>query len=212
MSDIVSILPKNASKLELAVESVTGKIEAFQTQTKIADLWNPQTCPEAFLPWLAWTLHVDNWDDKSLSLEQKREMIKASYGVHTIKGTVGAVRKALAPLKYDMKIVEWFEEKKKPYTFRIAVDVNGKKIDTAIFTQIQSIVEETKNIRSHLTGIELIASTTCPFYVGGMSVVVDDVVTVYPVYENKKYINKGKAAGGGSYYLYEKIILEEVKK
>jgi phage tail P2-like protein len=25
-------------------------------------LWNPQTCPLAALPWLAWTLSIDKWD------------------------------------------------------------------------------------------------------------------------------------------------------
>lgn len=104
MSDKPSLLPPNATQLQRDVEQVNAEIDDLPIYFR--DLWNPETCPLDLLPWLAWSLSVDDWDD-NWSEEVKRRVVKESYGIHRQKGTVSAVRRALASLGYtSIKIVE----------------------------------------------------------------------------------------------------------
>ena len=47
-----SLLPRNATGAERAIEGATARVGAVPTPFR--DLWNPDTCPAALLPWLAW--------------------------------------------------------------------------------------------------------------------------------------------------------------
>jgi phage tail P2-like protein len=90
---MMSILPPNSTSLERAFEAALQ--EMCDLQVPVRDLWNPETCPDTHLPWLAWALSVDVWES-GWPEEIKREVIAASIGVHRRKGTVGAVRRAIA--------------------------------------------------------------------------------------------------------------------
>lgn len=92
--DTPSLLPSaNAGPAELAIEQTGARIEGFPDH--IRPLWNADTCPAYLLPWLAWTLSVDHWSS-SWSEETKRAVIRASVEVHRHKGTVGAIKRAMA--------------------------------------------------------------------------------------------------------------------
>ena len=55
-----SLLPPNASALDRAAESVIVKqLDAIDQPHRA--LWNPNTCPLEFLPWLAWAMGVEAW-------------------------------------------------------------------------------------------------------------------------------------------------------
>ena len=88
-----TLLPNNATPQELALEQTTAR--GADVGAPIRPLWNPATCPAALLPWLAWALSVDEWEP-TLTEAQQRAVIAASVGVHRRKGTVGAVRDAIA--------------------------------------------------------------------------------------------------------------------
>ena len=75
----------------------------------IATIWDPWRCPAALLPWLAWALSVDVWD-KDWSEDRKRRMIAAAPMVHRLKGTRGAVHRALEAFNLESRIIEWWEE------------------------------------------------------------------------------------------------------
>lgn len=87
-----SLLPPASTKLERSLEATLGRFDPTLT---LRDLWNPDTCPEAVLPYLAWAQSVDEWD-KDWTVTQKRQVIKAARGIHRQKGTLAAVRRALA--------------------------------------------------------------------------------------------------------------------
>ena len=92
MSD-KTLLPPNASELERAIEG------AIQAQLEVVPiplpkLWYPDTCPASFLPWLAWALSVDHWNDR-WSVDLQRNAIRQSYKIHQQKGTVHGIRFAL---------------------------------------------------------------------------------------------------------------------
>jgi len=84
--------PNNSGAAELAIEQATGGITLLPDA--IRPLWTPDTCPASLLPWLAWTLSVDQWEP-TWTEAQKREVIKASVEIHRRKGTVWAIRRAL---------------------------------------------------------------------------------------------------------------------
>jgi P2-related tail formation protein len=94
---------------------------------------------------------VDSWD-ANWSEKQKRDAIAASIEVHRHKGTVGALKRALQAVGYEVLIDE---NTQTPYTFRLRVNVTHKPItDEKIFNEVERIALENKNARSHLVGID----------------------------------------------------------
>ncbi|NYT62353.1 phage tail protein I [Alcaligenaceae bacterium] len=102
----MSLLPYNASPIERALESVGSR----DLPVPIADLWNPDTCPASLLPWLAWAMHVDNWDDAATD-DQKRDAIRMSVHLHRKKGTPWALKRALATLGLDIDLIDQQEQR-----------------------------------------------------------------------------------------------------
>lgn len=88
----MSILPPNATALERDLEATTARVG--DVPTPLADLWRPQSCPLALLPWLAWALSVDVWDP-AWSEAQKRDTVARALAMHQKKGTPWAVKEAL---------------------------------------------------------------------------------------------------------------------
>ncbi len=81
-------------------------------------LWDPDECPEELLPWLAWSLSVDEWDPNA-SVAEKRAAIKASPAIHRKKGTVMAVRQTLDAGGYaDDELKEGYPGIRRDGTFR----------------------------------------------------------------------------------------------
>ena len=104
-----SLLPCNGSELEQSLERATSFIPRKPVPEYVAKHWDPSTCPESLLPWLAWSLSVDEWDE-DWSVETKRALIQESVSIHKHKGTVGAVKRALSSLGLQLEFFEWFEE------------------------------------------------------------------------------------------------------
>lgn len=150
MSDL---LPPNATALERAIsDSIDRPVPVV-----ISELWNPDTCPVALLPWLAWAMSVDEWDS-NWTESQKRGAIKASLAVHQKKGTIGALRSALGALGYEISVHEWFDQvpPTDPYTFGLQVTVEQDGIPTsAAYDKVVAVAESAKNARSWLLGLDI---------------------------------------------------------
>lgn len=114
------ILPANAAPLERAV--LTAELARIATvdPTVIVSIWNPATCPAVLLPWLAQGVSVDVWSN-DWPEAQKRAVIAASPIVHRLKGTIGAVRRALAAFDLETRVVEWWQDGSRRGTFRIEI-------------------------------------------------------------------------------------------
>jgi phage tail P2-like protein len=96
MSVLTTIIPPASTPLERALDQVAGH-RLGQLPAVVADLWNAATCPAALLPYLAWSVAVDEWDGL-WSEEKKRAVIAEAAEVNRTKGTIGAIRRALAAL------------------------------------------------------------------------------------------------------------------
>lgn len=152
-----SLLPPNASQFEQAVEAATARIG--KTPVPNAQLWRPAQCPAHLLPWLAWALSIDEWDSHWPEATQ-RQFIANSVQVHKNKGTLGAVKRALASLNIDTEITEWYEDQNQsennstqgePGTFMVSALIDHQGIDSALINNIDRIVQSNKRHSAHYT-------------------------------------------------------------
>ncbi len=153
MFDLPTILKPNATELDRAIEQAICK--GKPDLTPIATLMNPETCPAHLLGWLAWSFSVDIWD-AAWSEATKREVIKRSITIHQIKGTAGAVRRALSTIGFRTDISEWFEHGGGPYTFRIDafgddIFAGGFQISAELVDMVTLLIENVKPVRAHFT-------------------------------------------------------------
>lgn len=152
MSDI---LPINATKQERALSLTTAR--AGSVPVPVGELWDPFTCPLAVLPWLAWSLAVDPWDS-NWTEGQKREAIAESIAVHRVKGTIGALKRALQAIGYECVVND---QTGTAYTFRVGIDVtSGSAVETA-YAQAENIALKVKNARSHLLSVDSYIKHDC---------------------------------------------------
>jgi phage tail P2-like protein len=172
---MTTLLPPNSTPLErnaAAVMAVVGELPV-----PLRDLMRPASCSPAALPWLAWHMSVDGWDEVWTDA-QRRAVIASAYQVHREKGTAGAVRAAIAALGLSAEIYEWWQElpRAAPYTFRVEVDDVG--VTPELMASVHQQITATKPVRSHFT-VQLIARPKDDLYFG---LAYQDTVTttIYP--------------------------------
>lgn len=142
-----SLLPPNSTAQERVIEAATARVA--DVPTPLRDLWNPQTCPEPLLPWLAWALSIDSW--KSYwSVSIKRARVAAALAIQRRKGTAQSVRTVVASFGGDVALREWWQQAPAgaPHTFAIAV-TGGSAGDASVAQDIVDEVTRTKPVRSH---------------------------------------------------------------
>ena len=89
----MGLLPANATALERGLEAViTDLLEGVAIP--LSALRVPATCPEPWLPFLAWGRGIDVWSD-DWPIGVKRQAIEAAWDLHALKGTVAADRRIL---------------------------------------------------------------------------------------------------------------------
>lgn len=202
MTNSDHMLPPNATPAEKSLSIVTAR--ALDIPIPVREMWNPDTCPATHLPWLAWAFSVDDWDS-AWTETQKRAVVRASYTVHRHKGTVGAVRSALAALGYATEMSEWFQwsPQGEPYTFGVTGDVDDRGISFSMFDEIERTALAAKNVRSHLAFIRLRATVRGKFYVGGTTIAAE-IVSVEP-YKLTQIESQGPLFVGAALITYETV-------
>lgn len=99
-----SLLPIGSTRLERKLSLTFASISDIPVPIHLT--WQAKHCPASLLPWLAWSLSVDEWDDE-WSEDQKRNTILESVNIHRTKGTVASIRRVLASVGYgDITIQE----------------------------------------------------------------------------------------------------------
>lgn len=164
---MTDLLPPNATPQERALSNSTARVGSVAVP--IRNLWNPQTCPAALLPWLAWSMSVDDWD-ATWTEQQKRDVIAASVEVHRHKGTIGSMKAALRPLNYEVQVDE---PKALPYQFRIRLDPGrstAMDVTGLTYSRAQQIALRVKNVRSWLTGVQAMRQSTSGLFFGAATV------------------------------------------
>lgn len=172
------LLPVGASKLEKCAAECLK--QAVENPILIADLINPERCPEAFLPYLAWSLSVDKWDE-NWSAEVKRIAIKQSYFIHQHKGTIAAVKRVIEPIGYLIELKEWFNTKPqgKPGSFSLTVEVPESGLTEQTYNELVRLINDVKPVSRHLDTLAIAISPTGILYqqVGQQ---IGEILTIYP--------------------------------
>lgn len=149
------LLPPNATPLQVALSGSDHRMLSLPTWV-IRACWDPDGCPVHLLPYLAQAWSVDEWDP-AWSETQKREAIRMSPAIHRLKGTRGAIERAIEALGFGATVKEWFEYGGQPYRFRIAVTLQQATAWTqAQVNLIWRTAIATKNVRSWLETISVV--------------------------------------------------------
>lgn len=170
------LLPPNATDLEIAADTVSEALEEFPVPLRA--LWNPDTCPERLLPYLAWAFSVDRWD-KDWPEQTKRDVINASMFVHQHKGTIGAIRRAIESLGYLIHIQEWWHIDSEPGTFQVNLGVVNTPLNAARYREIAALIFDAKPVSRHLAALNIEINTAVNAYWGAASF-AGSTTTVYP--------------------------------
>lgn len=103
---MTDLLPPNATWLERAYAASGGR--ALSLDAPIDLVWDAWRCPAPLLPWLAWAMSVDLWDD-GWPEGRKRQEIDDSPLYHRRKGTPWAIERLLDRVGAPYQITEWFQ-------------------------------------------------------------------------------------------------------
>ncbi|NVZ50274.1 phage tail protein I [Pseudomonas sp. B6002] len=171
-----SLLPINSTQLERAIEAASTD----QTVIPLRSLYNPATCPVHLLPHLAWAWSVDRWDDR-WTVAAKRNAVRASFYIHSRKGTIGALRRVVEPLGYLLEVIEWWQTVPEgpPATFALRVGVLDTGITEEMFGELERLIDDAKPVSRHLTGLDITLETRLDAY-AGFAVYDGDEIDVYP--------------------------------
>lgn len=159
---VQSLLPPNASDLEIAIDGATARVGAVPL--KIGDLWNPERCPAAVLPWLAWALSVDYWRS-DWPEDVKRRVIAEAIPIHFKKGSVSSIRRALQASGYaDAQITERVGNSN-PQTdwakFSVNLDIGeDQTVTVESLRQARLLVESVAPVSRHLESFTGFRATT----------------------------------------------------
>ncbi|HAX9985149.1 phage tail protein I [Escherichia coli] len=171
-----SLLPPSASDFMRCVERGTSRLSALPVS--LNQLWDPDTCPVALLPYLAWALSVDRWD-RDWTEETKRQVIRDAWAIHRHKGTISAIRRVVEPFGYVINVTEWWETGDPRGTFRLDIGVLDVGITEEMYTEMERLIADARPVSRHLVGLNIMQDIQGYLYTGG--VMYDgDVITIYP--------------------------------
>ncbi|HAU9134482.1 TPA: phage tail protein I, partial [Escherichia coli] len=147
--DIRSILPVSASRAERVVDCVAGDMLSDIAVCLIRYVKNPDLCPAELLPWLAWEMAVDTWNEHWTETEKRSAIKRAAY-IHRHRGTKAALMASLADSPFRSQIVEWYEQSPpgEPYTFRLNVEQKDLPVLMNDHQDLKHAVLRAKNLRS----------------------------------------------------------------
>lgn len=148
-----TLLPPNSTKLE---KNLTEAGQEVFDQPSIRVIKNIDQVPAQYLPFLAYQKSVDYWDNEWQD-SLKRQVIKSSKEQHKIKGTAAAIKRALEPFGYEVKLIEWFKATPEltPGTFNLELDLIGKPLSQEVFNEVNRLVSDAKSTARHLANLTI---------------------------------------------------------
>ena len=170
-----SLVPRSTEAM-LALEQEASEKYCRADPAIIKQLHDPELCPIEFLPWLAYALSVDVWND-GWPEATKRAVCVNAREVHKHKGLAGGIEMALYALGVRLEIVEWWQTTPKgvPGTFDLTLWVNDNimphaevLIGAELTRDLISVVDSSKRASLHYkltfavemtTGVQVAYST-----------------------------------------------------
>lgn len=91
-TDYKDLLPVNSTPLERSIAGPSGRLLAIPAD--IEKIWRSAVCPTNLLPWLAWSVSADFWDEQ-WTHQRQRAIINESFRIHFKKGTLYGIERYL---------------------------------------------------------------------------------------------------------------------
>lgn len=172
-----TLLPIGSSQLERRAATILKR--AVENPIIIADLINPERCPEQLLPYLAWAMSVDKWDE-NWSATVKRNAIRQSFLIHKHKGTINALKRVIEPIGYLIDLTEWFQTQPPGVagTFGLTIEVPESGLNEQTYNELMRLINDVKPVSRHLNQLAIAISPTGQMhtFIGQNS---GDIITVY---------------------------------
>lgn len=156
--------------LEPAFQSLADDVKLCLIYARIDEL------PEAIVDELAWGFNVDFY--QSLSLDQKRLMVKKALVIDATKGTPHAVEQLLSIVFGDAWLEEWFEYEGDAYHFRVLT--SNTEVTGADAERFQRALSGVQNVRSVLEAVIVTLMAELQLYRGCL-VHTGDTITIRQV-------------------------------
>lgn len=169
-----TLLPPSATQLEKNLSYAM----ICDPPIHLRSLWDPKVCPFELLPYLAWQYSVDRWDENWLE-QTKRKVISEAFEIHKVKGTKEAIRRAVEPFGYLIRVVEWWENDTAPGTFSIDIGISDHGVTNESYSELTRIIEDVKPASRHLSGLSLHMITNGTINVGAICF-DGNTLTIYP--------------------------------
>lgn len=178
MSEYRSLQPSSRTELEKNI----GESQIYPVDHPVSKLWNADTCPSHLLPWLAWALSVDYWDE-AWPDSQKRAMVKAAWRAHKYKGTCGAIDDVLAPFGLKTSFIEWWQTVPQglPGTFNLDLFNDDRMLNAEEIKEVQRLINAVKPLSRHIGALRM-GVVTCAHTHMSAAAVQGVVLTVYPFF------------------------------
>ncbi|AQV20368.1 TPA: phage tail protein I [Escherichia coli] len=141
-------------------------------------LWSPDTCPVHLLPYLAWAFSVDRWD-RNWPEETKRQVIRDAWLIHRHKGTISALRRAIEPLGYLIRVSEWWEFGGEPGTFTVEVGTLDSGVTEEMYLEMERLIADARPVSRHMTGLNIIQEIPGDIFAAAATY-DGEVITIYP--------------------------------
>ena len=170
-----SLLAPSATPLARATAETLADATALPTPAR--DAWNPQAIGAPLLPWLAWSVAVDEWNP-TWSEANKRTAIAEAFALHRRRGTPWAIKRALSRVVDSAKLIErpegahWAE-------FDVDIAVTDRPLTEDLYPQITKLIDAYKPTRSHLRRLVISVASRGTVYAGCVTL-GGDQVTVQP--------------------------------
>lgn len=107
------------------------------------------------LPYLARAFSVDRWD-RNWPEETKRQVIRDAWLIHRHKGTISALRRAIEPLGYLIRVSEWWEFGGEPGTFTVEVGTLDSGVTEEMYLEMERLIADARPVSRHMTGLNII--------------------------------------------------------
>ncbi|GJA54983.1 phage tail protein I [Aeromonas caviae] len=191
----MDLLPPNATPAERRLATVAANACDLPVEV-LRTLWDPHTCPAWRLPSLAAERSVARWDENWPEATKRKVIANAPF-VHRHKGTVGALRRAVEPLGYLIRVLHWYQEipTATPGTFKLDIGVLYTGITEQMYAELERLIDDAKPLTRHLTGMAISMETRGQIYLGAACYLGDEL-TIYP-YSPEAIEIRGQQWSGG---------------
>ena len=146
--------PPNWTPLEYALAKSISRVS--NVPIPFEPIWNPATCPETLVPWLAWAFSVDAWDS-TWTDAQKRAVIAQSVSIHRQKGTVGSVQAIVSALGMGGAVLlqEWWQTVPKGPAHTFQVTIASTNLAADIQNSLVAAITRVKPVRSSFSVVNV---------------------------------------------------------